>query len=103
MNYRPTHTDPDRGTGRTTAGMLRALAEAIEAQGGEVEYRDHDWPMTLTAARGHAQRLQGMADRLGLAMRVRSHRYRVMAAGKPRMALEQTDGHKGGDGAGVTV
>lgn len=60
-----------RGTGRTTAAMLRCLAAAIDARGEWVPFVDHD-VMTSTLAMDHARQLAAMSIALGVKVAVES-------------------------------
>ncbi len=75
--------DPNRGTGRTTSLMLRALSEAIAQPGEWVEYIDHHAHDVASAAH-HASNLAGLADAVGLDhMRLRTAGRRVYIASVP--------------------
>lgn len=59
--------DALRGTGRTTALMLQAIADALQHPDEHVEFRDHS-PMGYTAASALLASLRGKIDALHLTM-----------------------------------
>ena len=56
----------DRGTGRTTALMLHAIAAAIDARGKSVEFWDHWDRVTQDGACHHISCIGSMCENLGL-------------------------------------
>lgn len=53
----------ERGTGRTTVLILRAIADAIEARGRPVEFVDHD---EMREPHAFAGMIQSVANRIGV-------------------------------------
>jgi len=62
--------DPNRGTGRTTALLLHAIAEALEHPNTWIPFQDH---ANHTDPELFANALANMANNLRLTMRVRIH------------------------------
>ena len=61
--------DPKRGTGRTTALMLHAIAHALESPDQWVAYRDH-YAHPISMNQTYIRCILGMAERLGLTIEV---------------------------------
>ena len=69
--------DPMRGTGRTTAGLLRVIAQAIESPGRTFVFADHAGPQRGSAP-DFANAIRGMVDTLKLEdMSVSVHAWQV--------------------------
>ena len=54
-----------RGTGRTTVLYMKAITEALENSGKEVEFIDH-YPHRWDSAKFHKERLEKIIEKLGL-------------------------------------
>lgn len=69
--------DPKRGTGRTAALMLHAIADALESPDLWIVFRDHHaHPISMN--RTYLRCIQGMARRLGLTVEVGDRGGRIM-------------------------
>jgi hypothetical protein len=53
-----------RGTGRTTALYMKAIAEALANPGDRVEFQDHS-PMTWNTINSHSDNLKNIISKLG--------------------------------------
>lgn len=60
----------NRGTGRTTGLILKAIGDALLNQGEWVEFIDH-WPHTFERAENFAGLLQGTAGTLGIVVKTK--------------------------------
>jgi hypothetical protein len=69
--------DPKRGTGRTTALMLHAIAHALESPDRWVLYRDH-YAHPISMNRTYIRCIQGMVQRLALTIEVGERDGRIM-------------------------
>ena len=77
--------DPLRGTGRSTAKVLHAIAFAIECRGQWVPFVDH-YPMKGTAE-DFADALKMTAERLGLLIQVKRNRNEVLLRSSMKFVL----------------
>ena len=71
----------DRGTGRTTTLYMKAIAEALDNPGKQVEFIDHH-PHTISLANHHAENLKSIITKLGYNISVYTDKNQVFLCNK---------------------